>query len=140
MVPRSAGLANFEDLDGFLLGTTINPAQLHFGSPSMQQYGSPTSPFGPYSGVDSTYYSVDDDEGDGFDWMMTVPIMPEPVDQSSPSAFSNGSGGGDGAVGLNDPVWNPSSMNGHGSSMPFSDFRTPNFSGTPPPGTVPYNR
>ena len=141
MMPRSADLINYDDLD-YLVGTTVTPAQLHFGvSSSMQQFGSPTSPFGPYStAADSTYYLVDDEDDNNFDWMMAGgSMMPDPIDQSSPGAFSNGSGGGDGTgVPLND-VWHSNSMNGNRNSVSFTEFRTPIYSGTPPSGTVPYN-
>lgn len=139
MMPRSAGIMSasaFDDLEGFLFGNTVNPAALHFNmSPLQQPIGSPTSPFGhsSYSGVDSTYYSVDDADDD-FEWMNMLGqgMMGEPIDQSSPSAFSTGSGGAISEVMLNEPMWQ-TNMNAHNTGMPFSDFRTPNFNDTPPP-------
>lgn len=133
-MPRSAGFpsSTFDDLEGFLFGNTVNPAALHFNmSPLQQPIGSPTSPFGPYSGVDSTYYSVDDAD-DEYEWMSMLGgnMMAEPVDQSSPSAFSTTSGGAiSEVVQLNESMWQ-AQMN-----APFSGFRTPNFNDTPPPGT-----
>lgn len=139
MMPRSAGMlsSTFDDLEGFLFGNTVNPAALHFNmSPLDQPIGSPTSPFGhSYSGVDSTYYSVDDGDDDS-EWMyMLGPgMMAEPAGQSSPSAFSTTSGGAISEVVLSEPIWQT-----HHSGMPFPDFRTPNFNDTPPPGTIPCN-
>ena len=147
MMPRSAGLmpSNLDDLEGMLFGNTVNPAALHFNmSPNQQPIGSPTSPFGPsFSGVDSTYYSVDDADDD-FEWMsmLGANMMAEPLDQSSPSAFSTTSASGISEVVLNEPIWQPNQMNAPSTNaMPFSasDFRTPNFNDTPPPGTVPQN-
>ena len=132
-MPRSAGLitTTFDDLDGLLFGNTVNPAALHF-SPLQQPMGSPTSPFGHYSGVDSTYYSVDDADED-YEWMhMLGNGMPnEPIDQSSPSAFSTASGGPLSDAHHSESMWGPPSMNHN----PFTGFRTPNFNDTPPPGT-----
>ncbi|KAI5806991.1 fungal-specific transcription factor domain-containing protein [Geopyxis carbonaria] len=134
MMPRSAGIlpSNFDDLEGFLFGNTVNPAALHFNMSPQQPLGSPTSPFGPsFSGVDSTYYCVDDADDD-FEWMnmMGGNMLPEPADKSSPSAFSTGSGGISEVV-LNDPVWQSSGP--PSSSMFSTDFTTPNFHDTPPP-------
>ena len=142
-MPRSAGVlsSGYEDLEGFLFGNTVNPAALHFNmSPLQQPIGSPTSPFAhSYSGVDSTYYSVDDIDDD-FDWMnmMGPNLLADPVDQSSPSAFSTASGGAVSEVVLSEPMWQTNQMGSHNNGI-FTEFRTPNFNDTPPPGTVPYN-
>lgn len=139
MMPRSAGIV--DDLEGFIFGNTINPAALHFNmSPLQAPIRSPSSPFGPpYSGVDSTYYSVDDNE-DEFDWLMLGSAMMEPVDQSSPSAFSQTSASGLSEVVIEGPMWQSGAVNATNSAMAFSaaDFRTPNYDDTPSSGTVPH--
>ncbi|KAI5786265.1 putative C2H2 transcription factor [Pyronema domesticum] len=140
MMPRSADMLSpttFDDLEGFLFGNTVNPAALHFNmSPLQQPLGSPTSPFGPYSGVDSTYYTADDAEED-FEWMNMFngfTGIGEPVEQSSPSAFSTASGGAiSELVQLAEPMWPTQHHMNNNANIPFTDFRTPNFNDTPPP-------
>ena len=143
-MPRSAGMfsssssSNYEDLEGFFLGNTINPTMLHFNMSSPHPSSSLTSPPSPFgqsrSGVDSTYYSVDDCDDD-LEWMSLLGnMMGDPVDQSSsPSAFSTASGGAASeVVPFAESLWQT------GSQMPFTDFRTPNFTDTPPPGILPF--
>jgi hypothetical protein len=143
-MPRSAGIMSsaIDDIEGLLFGNTVNPAALHFNmSPLQQPIGSPTSPFGhsSYSGVDSTYYSEYVDEADDdYEWMNMLgqSMLGEPIDQSSPSAFSTGSGGISEVV-LNESMWQ-ANMNAHSNGIPFTEFRTPNYNDTPPPaGTIP---
>ncbi|KAL7269668.1 hypothetical protein RUND412_007654 [Rhizina undulata] len=132
LMPRSATVIPSElDLEGILFGT-VNPAALHLNmSPLQQPIGTPTSPFGPpYSGVDSSYYSVE--EEDDYEWMNVLgggSLMSEPLDQSSPSAFSTTSASGISEVVLNENMWQGQMMNSN-SSVTFS---TPNFNDSPPP-------
>lgn len=147
MMPRSATILPSEfDLEGlFFSHQTVNPAALHFNmSPLQQPIGTPTSPFGSdFPSINSSsYYSIDDE--DDYEWMNVLgggSLLNEPVDQSSPSAFSTTSASGISELMLNDAVWGSGAigMNSTGSSMnysPSTDFTTPNFNDTPPPGTV----
>lgn len=147
MMPRSASMLPSEfDLEGLFFGhTTVNPAALHFNmSPLQQPIGTPTSPFGSdFPSLNSSYYSIDDE--DDYEWMNVLgggsSLLNEPVDQSSPSAFSTTSASGISELMLNESVWGsgPIGINSGGSSMnysPSTDFTTPNFNDTPPPGTV----
>lgn len=146
MMPRSASMLPSEfDLEGLFFGhATVNPAALHFNmSPLQQPIGTPTSPFGnDFPSLNSSYYSIDDE--DDYEWMNVLggnSLLNEPVDQSSPSAFSTTSASGISELMLNESVWGsgPIGINSGGSSMnysPSTDFTTPNFNDTPPPGTV----
>jgi len=145
MMPRSASMLPSEyELDGLLFGGTVNPAALHFNmSPLQQPIGTPTSPFGPpFPGLDSSYYIEDDDD---YEWMNPLGgSLMDPVDQSSPSAFSTTSAGGISEVILNEnPGWGGQMGMGAGSGNSIN-FNSPNdFSGSnfhhetpPPPGTI----
>lgn len=145
MMPRSASMLPSEyDLEGLLFGGTVNPAALHFNmSPLQQPIGTPTSPFGPpFPGLDSSYYSVDDD--DDYDWMMAGGGLMDPVDQSSPSAFSTTSASGISEVVLNENSgWGNSQMGMNSTSASAmnygsgNDFSCSSFHDTPPPpGTI----
>lgn len=144
MMPRSASHIppGYDDLEGLLFGNTVNPAALHMNmSPLQQPIGSPTSPFGPPFNVDSSYYTVDDTDED-FNWMTMLggSLTSEPLDQSSPSAFSTASASGVSEdVIHNEPMWSSAQMNApsHAISFPPTEFRTTIFNDTPPPGIYP---
>ncbi|KAL5332584.1 fungal-specific transcription factor domain-containing protein [Aspergillus crustosus] len=80
-------------------GSTINPAQLHFGG-SPQQFGdAPPSPYGTHHMPSTTDAIMEDDYQ--FDWMQRFdPSLPmgknneSAIDESSPSAMSTGSQSG----------------------------------------------
>lgn len=150
-MPRSAGIlpsTSLDDLEGFMFNNTVNPAALHFSmSPLQPPLHSPSSPFNiPFSGVDSTYYTVDDDDDQDLNWFSLLgnpAMMDQPVDQSSPSAFSQTSASGLSEVVIEGTaaVWQHQSgaVNGANHTMAFTDFRTPNYDDTPASGTVPHH-
>ena len=82
-------------------GSTINPAQLHFGG-SPQHYGNdaPSSPYGTHH-MPQANDAIMEDEYHQFDWMQRFdPSLPlgknneSAIDESSPSAMSTGSQSG----------------------------------------------
>lgn len=145
-MPRSAGIlpsASLENLEEYMFNNnTVNPAALHFSmSPLQPPLHSPSSPFNiPFSGVDCTYYSVEDDDDQDLNWFSLLSGPDQPVDQSSPSAFSQTSASGlsevviDGAA-----VWHQTGNVNAANHTMFTDFRTPNYDDTPPSGTVPHH-
>ncbi|KKK21050.1 putative C2H2 transcription factor (AmdX) [Aspergillus rambellii] len=133
-------------------GSTINPAQLHFGG-SPQGYGndSPSSPYthgGAHHMPPTTDAMMEDDFS--FDWMHRFdPSMPmgknneSAIDESSPSAMSTGSQSGiseammDGSNHYSTPAagWrNPFPPHTTAPPTQFSDYTTPSFNdlGIPP--------
>ncbi|KAL4748548.1 hypothetical protein BDW72DRAFT_195674 [Aspergillus terricola var. indicus] len=93
------GSFDFNIPDFMSHGSTINPAQLHFGG-SPQTYGNeaPSSPYGTHQMPQGNDAIMEDDYN--FDWMQRFdPSLPigkneSAIDESSPSAMSTGSQSG----------------------------------------------
>jgi hypothetical protein len=144
--PPFGGFGSDYDIDFmFSNGTTINPAQLHFGaSPSTMAMDAPSSPYQQGFHGMPTSQAIADDEGtydwvNGFDNQMSFSQNHEnAIDGSSPSAMSTTSQSGISEVmidGSNNVVTTTASMWPNGmvsqaqmSSSPFSlEFSNPGF-------------
>ncbi|KAL4931892.1 putative C2H2 transcription factor (AmdX) [Aspergillus undulatus] len=132
-------------------GSTINPAQLHFGG-SPQTYGNdvPSSPYGTHHMTHTNDSIMEDDFQ--FDWMQRFdPSLPmgknheSAIDESSPSAMSTGSQSGisepmmDGSNAFSMPSvsWqNQFPPHPATSANQFADFTSTTFELGIPPETV----
>ncbi|OJD22880.1 hypothetical protein ACJ73_05770 [Blastomyces percursus] len=122
---------NFGDMMLNQGSNTINPAQLHFGSPHPFGGDTPTSPFHPtFAGMPTSQSLIDDDLNPdwlhGFENTMTFANANESaIDGSSPSAMSTGSQSGISEVMLDGSNQTVTSSSGPWSNPLLVQSQTP---------------